>query len=78
MWPAALRWKHNFETRRKVMVNVYALKNAIAILWVKACEFDKIDPKSKFVCFSKNNVYAEQYNANVGILFDLKKSVPVN
>ena len=31
-------------------------------LWVKACEYDKIDPNSKFVVFSKDNPWAKKYN----------------
>lgn len=60
------------------MVDVNAMKNALAILWVKACKFDGIDPRSKFVVFSQENIYSEQYNVNVGILMDLRKSVPIN
>lgn len=31
-------------------------------LWKLACEFDKIDPESKFVVFSKSNPWAKKYN----------------
>lgn len=34
-------------------------------LWNKACEFDGIDPESKFVVFSKANPWVPAYNRAV-------------
>ena len=34
----------------------------IPALWQKACKADGINPKAKFVCFSKENKYAKLYN----------------
>jgi hypothetical protein len=34
-------------------------------LWKKACKFDKIPPRSKFVSFSKENPYVADYNKSV-------------
>jgi hypothetical protein len=31
-------------------------------LWRKACEYDGIEPTSKFVVFSKGNPWARKYN----------------
>lgn len=44
--------------RKKVWKYHYSLRE----LWIKACEFDQIDPASKFVVFSTDNPWAKQYN----------------
>ncbi len=31
-------------------------------LWIKACKYDKINPKSSFVIFSKDNPFTKKYN----------------
>lgn len=31
-------------------------------LWIKACEYDKIDPKSSFVVFSNDNPFTKEYD----------------
>ena len=33
-------------------------------LWIKACEYDKIDPKSSFVVFSDDNPFTKEYDEN--------------
>lgn len=38
------------------------MKTTVKQLWVKACEFDGIDPTSKFVVFSDSNPWAKKYN----------------
>lgn len=43
-------------------------------LWVKACEYDKIDPLSNFVAFSTNNPYVQTYNETIGCM--LKEMKP--
>jgi hypothetical protein len=35
---------------------------AVRILWTKMCRSDGIDPKSRFVEFSKDNPYQAEYN----------------
>ena len=37
---------------------IYSLRD----LWVKACEYDGIDPESKFVVFSDDNPWMRKYN----------------
>lgn len=40
------------------MQNKWTLKQ----LWDKACEYDRIPPKSSFVVFSDHNPWAKKYN----------------
>lgn len=40
----------------------YNLVEKVYGLWEQACEYDKQDPKSKFVVFSKDNPHVEDYN----------------
>ena len=39
-------------------METYSLKQ----LWIKACEYDSIEPESKFVVFSTANPWAKKYN----------------
>ena len=37
-------------------------------LWLKACEYDKIDPKTNFAIFSSKNKYAKKYNEMTALM----------
>lgn len=42
-------------------------------LWRKACEYDGIPPDAVFVCFSKENPYADFYNRVMGQLQEARQ-----
>lgn len=44
------------------------MKFTIRQLWVKACEFDSINPNDKFVIFSGKNPWAKKYNTAIGLM----------
>lgn len=37
-------------------------------IWIKACEWDSINPDAKFVVFSDENPWAARYNKAVGLV----------
>ena len=43
-------------------------RGAYRALWIKACEFDKIEPHAKFVVFSEKNPYFSALNEAGGEL----------
>ena len=43
---------------------IYTVKEC----WEKACEYDHVDPKSKFVVFSDKNPWVEPYNKAMNAL----------
>ncbi len=45
-------------TEKQVLEHIKQTKE----LWIKACEYEKIDPKSSFVVFSKNNPFTKEYD----------------
>lgn len=45
--------------KKKVEIN---RNMGIKELWIAACKYDDIDPTAKFVVWSNNNPYAEEYN----------------
>ncbi len=54
---------------------VRILKNTVAVLWRKACEYDEIETSAKFVCFSADNRDADLYNRAVGELMSAKRDL---
>lgn len=50
------------------------LLTAAQSLWKDACEFESINPDSKFVCFSKNNKFAEFYGIAMSRYFEALKA----
>jgi hypothetical protein len=70
-----------FERRKEIMTNqmaaciaaynrVSAARAAYRALWVSACEYDKIEPDSKFVIFSEGNPHFAALNKAGGELLD--------
>ena len=53
--------------------HIAGLANTARELWRKACEFDEIDPSSKFVVFSPENKFATFYNLAMGELFTARR-----
>lgn len=47
-------------------------------LWRLLCEFDGIDPTSKFVVFSPDNLHRVAHNAAMKELFALRKRIEKN
>jgi len=49
------------------------LRDKARELWVKACEWEKIPPDSKFVIFSEDNPYMKEYHEAMGRLLRFKQ-----
>ena len=53
--------------------NPTELEKKVKSLWIKACEWEKIPPDSKFVVFSDDNPYLKEYNEEIGKLLKFKQ-----
>gem|GEM_PF-4749744 len=54
-----------------------SLKRAIRMEWLRACNYDKIDPRSSFIAFSEDNPYMQpdsQYQKLVKIYMGLRNT----
>jgi hypothetical protein len=52
--------------------HIASIREAVRATWVRACEYDGIDPSAPFVVFSDDNPHREPYNALVEKLFEMQ------
>lgn len=56
------RTKHSGRIEiRPALKTIDGIRRTIRSIWVSACKYDKIDPKEKFVIFSKKNPFVSFY-----------------
>jgi hypothetical protein len=51
------------------------VKRLMKHYWTKACQYDGIDPASKFVVWSLGNPWTPKVNRATGLFFSIKRRV---